>query len=290
MSESNNQGFNLDEPSLISVLDELPFWSAPFGIKLLEKIVPKKNMAVLDIGFGTGFPIIELAMRLGDTCKIYGMDPWNAASDRAREKMRAYGIKNCEILPAETQYVASLPCNNDHIPLPDQTIDLVVSNNGLNNVADLDRTLSECGRIMKPGGQLVFTMNLDGTMVEFYNVMENVLAAHHLADAISAMHQHIYEKRRPLDEVLSLLRHTGFSIGSVDHDLFFYKFADGTALFRHFFIRLAFLDAWKKIVPVEKQESIFDEIEIRINEISNELGYFRLSVPFVVIGSTLNTK
>jgi arsenite methyltransferase len=163
-----------DDTSIVSLLDELPFWSAPFGIKLLEKIIPWKNMTVLDIGYGTGFPLVELAMRLGDTCKVYGIDPWQTATERTKEKIRLYGINNIELLtPVSAQ-------KNIAPQLGDNSIDLVVSNNGLNNVADMDRALGECARILKPGGRLLFTMNLEDTMMEFYDVMREVLSEHKL--------------------------------------------------------------------------------------------------------------
>ena len=66
---------NLDLNKLVNVLDELPLWSAPFGLKLLDAIEYKPNISALDIGFGNGFPLTELAMRLGETSTVYGIDP-----------------------------------------------------------------------------------------------------------------------------------------------------------------------------------------------------------------------
>jgi arsenite methyltransferase len=280
--------FNLDDPALISVLDELPFWSAPFGIRLLEKIVPRRYMSALDIGYGTGFPLTELAMRLGNTCSVYGIDPWNVAAERAREKIRAYGIGNCILLPVTAQNFAPPPAGpQNFVALPDRSIDLVVSNNGLNNVPDMGKTLVECARVLKPGGQLVFTMNLEGTMREFYEVMESVLLKNDLRDSIPRLKQHIHDKRRPLKEVRDLLEDKGFTIISVDQDQFSYSFSDGTTMFRHYFIRLAFLGPWMEIVPEELRKIVFDEIEDRINKISEEKGSFGLSIPFAVISAIL---
>lgn len=279
-------GYNTDakDQENIRLIDELPFWSAPFGTRLLEKVIPAKNMTVLDIGFGTGFPLLELAMRLGDTCKVYGMDPWQAMIDRTQEKIRAFGIRNCEILPVvETQNIASLQPANHIIPLPDRSIDLVVSNNGLNNVDDMGKYIGECARILKPGGQLVFTMNTNGTMMEFYDVMERVLNAHHLPDSIEDMKRHIYDKRKPLEEVRQFLAHSGFRKISLEEGTFHYSFTDGTTMLRHHFIREGFLDAWKMIVPEEKSGLIFKEIEKRLNEISEKQGFFRITIPFAVI-------
>jgi ubiquinone/menaquinone biosynthesis C-methylase UbiE len=184
-----------------------------------------------------------------------------------------FGINNIELLAATAE----------KIPLPDHSIDLIVSNNGLNNVPDLDRAMGECSRLLKPGRRLLFTMNLDDTMIEFYEVMEAVLKDHKLNASIEAMKKHIYEKRKPLEEIQSLLMKNDFSDISIEHDHFTYTFADGTTMFRHFFIRLAFLGPWLEIVPKTRQEEIFNEIERRINRMSDKDGYFRLSVPFVVI-------
>jgi precorrin-6B methylase 2 len=67
-----DKNYNLKKWS--QFIDELPIWSAPFGLKLLNYIGYKPNITALDIGFGTGFPLIEIAMRLGKESTIYGID------------------------------------------------------------------------------------------------------------------------------------------------------------------------------------------------------------------------
>lgn len=273
MLKTNPKPIDHANPDIISFLDELPLWSAPFGIKLLDKIIPAKNLSVLDIGYGTGFPLIELAMRLGNTCKIYGIDPWETAAARVREKLKIFGIDNIELLPGKAE----------HIPLEDESIDLISSNNGLNNVEDPALVLSECFRVLKRGGKLIFTMNTNKTMLEFYDIMEKTLSDNDLLESVLRLKQHIYEKRKPLDEVRNLLVKSGFSSIYVEEDNFTYRFSDGTAMFDHFFIRMAFLEAWMKIVPENLQEEIFKEIEKRINILAEKEGFFALSIPFVVI-------
>lgn len=78
---------NFDSSKLINVFDELPLWSAPFGLKLLDYIYYKPDISVLDIGFVTGFPLTEIAMRLGDSCIIYGIDPWENAIQKQKKKL-----------------------------------------------------------------------------------------------------------------------------------------------------------------------------------------------------------
>ncbi len=56
-------------------MDELPLWSAPFGLALLDTLRFRKHATVLDIGCGEGFPVIEIASRFGPTCQCIGLDP-----------------------------------------------------------------------------------------------------------------------------------------------------------------------------------------------------------------------
>jgi ubiquinone/menaquinone biosynthesis C-methylase UbiE len=275
MTISPRTDFDLDAEHLPEVLDELPLWSAPFGLMLLEKVVLKRNLVALDIGFGTGFPLTELAMRLGKSSLVLGIDPWESASKRAQKKIRLYGIENAFLIQG----------NAEHIPLAAASLDLIVSNNGLNNVTDLATVLQECVRVLKPGGQLVQTLNLDTTMIEFYTILETVLRERDLPRAILSMKAHIREKRKPLEEITGLLDESGFVTREVQKDTFWYRFVDGTALLNHFFIRLAFLTAWEKILPEQAREAILVETEKRMNAHAEKDGSFSLSVPYAVIDS-----
>ncbi len=65
MKKYLSNDFDLRE--YVIVADECSIWSAPFGLKLLDYIDYKQNISALDIGFGTGFPLTEIALRLGDS-------------------------------------------------------------------------------------------------------------------------------------------------------------------------------------------------------------------------------
>ena len=264
-----------DVDQLAHVLDEIPIWSAPFGLKLLDCVEYKRGLTALDIGFGMGFPLTELAMRLGNTSTVYGIDPWKPGIERTRTKLDAYRIGNVKIIEAAAE----------SIPLDDHSIDLIVSNNGINNVQDIAQVLSECARVLKSDGQFVLTMNLDKTMFEFYDALESILSELQLEQSIAALHRHIYEKRRPLDEIIDMLREAGFTIKDLEHNQFNYKFTDGTAMLHHFVMRMAFMDSWIKILPENRVEEIFDLLETRLNEQAARLGRLQLSVPWVVINA-----
>jgi arsenite methyltransferase len=266
---------NVDLDKFIDVLDESPVWSAPFGLKLLDNINYKTNISALDIGFGTGFPLTEIALRLGDTSVVYGIDPWKGAIERVNKKVDRYGLTNIRIIEGVAE----------SIPLDNESIDLITSNNGINNVTDIEKVLSECSRIIKHEGQFIQTMNTDLSMFEFYGQLEQVLLELNLNKEIVLMRHHILQKRRPIDTMISMVQKHGFAIRDVEHAQFNYKFANGTAMLNHYFIRLAFMDSWVKILPPDKVERIFDSIEMRLNEQSRILGGMKLSIPFVMINA-----
>lgn len=275
MTNYLNNTYNLNSDDLIEVLDEMPFWSAPFGLELLNNLTLKKHISILDIGFGTGFPLTEIAMRFGNTCKIYGIDPWAAAIERAKKKINLYGIKNIEIIEGVSE----------NIPLSNNSIDLIVSNNGINNVSDLKQTLAECKRVHKQGGEFIQTVNLENSMIEFYNAFEDVLEEEGMHNEIDLMKKHIYSKRKPINEFLNTIEQHGYSVSKVINKEFKYTFADGTTMFNHYFIQLAFLESWKGLLNENDQLHVFSKVEKMLNKIALEEGHVNLTIPFVVITS-----
>ncbi|MBN2347966.1 MAG: class I SAM-dependent methyltransferase [Bacteroidales bacterium] len=273
MTNYLHSSFDLNSEKQVDLIDELPVWSAPFGLKLLEHIKLKKNITALDIGFGAGFPLTELAMRLGNSSRVLGIDPWGAGIKRTKKKLQFYGIKNVKLIQGWAE----------KIPLKDHSVDLITSNNGINNVADLNTVLSECFRVMKSGGQFIQTVNLDTSFIEFYDIMEAVLKDLKMEPEIGKMKHHIYEKRKPLKEFTEVIKQHNFSVVNILHDQFNYTFADGTTMLNHYFIRLAFLLSWKNIIPEERQTEVFKSIEEIMNQQAAKDGVFKLSVPFVVI-------
>ena len=273
MKKYLTHSFNTDDAELISVIDELPLWSAPFGLKLLDTIKLSHNIKALDIGCGLGFPVIELAQRLGDTSKVFGIDPWEKATERTLFKIKKYGINNVEII----QGIA------EELPFEDSFFDLIVSNNGINNVQNMELALSECARVSKPNAQFVITLNLEDTMIEFYQVFGEVLKNNNLNSEIVKMKEQIYSKRKPLSEMKELLHSVRFKIINIQHDKFYLRFVDGLTMFNHSLIKYWFLDGWKSILDGVHLEKIFNEVETELNDIAKEKGEILLTVPFVTI-------
>jgi arsenite methyltransferase len=268
-----DSSFQSDNPQHVGALDELPFWSAPFGQLLLDTIPLKQNINALDIGFGTGYPVIEIAERSGNTCRIYGVDIWRPGVQRAQQKISLHGLKNLTLLLAAAE---NLPFQNEYF-------DLITSNNGLNNVQDLQKSLVECFRTCKKGGRLIFTINLPDTMKEFYRIFGSVLKDHKLENLIEKMNQHIYHKRKPLNEMCKMVEHAGFNIDKKIEKSFLYRFVDGTTMLNYFMIREFFMPSWKEIVPEKNVATVFNDIEKHLNDVSKHKAELQLTIPYVCI-------
>src|SRR3989442_14422330 len=98
---------------------------------------------VLDLGSGGGIDVLLSARRVGPTGKAYGLDMTDEMLDLARENQRKAGVANVEFLKGEIE----------RIPLPDASVDVVISNCVVNLSADKRRVLREAFRVLKPGGR-----------------------------------------------------------------------------------------------------------------------------------------
>ena len=81
----------------VALYDELPLWSALAGQLLLEHVTLASRRSVLDLGCGTGFPLLELAERLGRGAHVVGLDAWAGALARARSKIDRWCVPNASI-------------------------------------------------------------------------------------------------------------------------------------------------------------------------------------------------
>jgi arsenite methyltransferase len=107
----------------------------------LARLAPGET--VLDLGSGGGIDVLLSAKRVGPTGKAYGLDMTDEMLALARENQRKAGVTNVEFLKGEIE----------NIPLPDASVDVIISNCVINLSADKDRVFAEAFRVLKPGGR-----------------------------------------------------------------------------------------------------------------------------------------
>jgi 2-polyprenyl-3-methyl-5-hydroxy-6-metoxy-1,4-benzoquinol methylase len=103
----------------------------------------KAGETVLDLGSGGGIDVLLSARRVGPAGKAYGLDMTDEMLSLARDNQRKAGVENVEFLKGEIE----------HIPLPDNSVDVIISNCVINLSGDKDRVLREAFRVLKPGGR-----------------------------------------------------------------------------------------------------------------------------------------
>lgn len=103
----------------------------------------REGEVVLDLGSGGGIDVLLSAGRVGPTGKAYGLDMTDEMLDLARRNQRKAGVENVEFLKGDIEA----------IPLPDSSVDVIISNCVVNLAADKSKVITEAFRVLKPGGR-----------------------------------------------------------------------------------------------------------------------------------------
>ncbi|WP_126555309.1 class I SAM-dependent methyltransferase [Dictyobacter kobayashii] len=262
--------YDLDDPAVISVIDQVSLWSARFGFFLFDHLELRPNLNILDLACGTGFPLFELAQMHGASCQVTGVDIWKSAIERARLKAKAAQCSNVQLVEADAT----------RLPFEDGSFDLIISNLGINNFPAPDAVLAECFRVSKPGARLVLTTNPSGHMTEFYALFRQTLLE--LQKPVYLERLQAHEAHRGSKESLSdQLRAAGFRVGKIRESQFHLRYLDGSAFFTHFLTQIGFLEGWRRVVDQEDEERVFALLENKLNLIAHAAGELRLTVPML---------
>ncbi|MGE0713837.1 MAG: class I SAM-dependent methyltransferase [Alphaproteobacteria bacterium] len=215
-------------------------WSATAGLLLLDHVPLARGARILDLGCGTGFPMLELAERSGPGALVCGVDPWIAALARARAKAETWGIAGA----------VAIAGSGGRLPFREGAFDLAVSNFGVNNFDDPPAVFAECRRVLRPGGRLAFTTNLVGHMAELYAALAGMLRDRGDTAALERLDAHV-RHRATVAGLKRLCSGAGLVVERVRRRRLAMRFASGEALFGHHLIRLGFLPAWSSVADDE---------------------------------------
>jgi ubiquinone/menaquinone biosynthesis C-methylase UbiE len=255
---------------VVNIYDELSLWSAPFGQLLMEKIPIKLKSNLLDLGFGTGFPLVELAQRLGSDSSIYGMDVWEEAIQRTKEKIRVLELENIKILSGSAE----------EIPLDDDSIDIICSNLGVNNFEQFQQVLQEVHRVLKPDGSFCFTTNDNRTFQQLYDVFTCAMEELGLDSSLVRIQQ---AHRKTSNKLIEEIQAHGFVLHEQSEKLTSLRFMSGQAVFDHALIRCEFRSAWDQFKRDDKRDLFYDLCETKINKIVFEKGLFEMDIPIIYL-------
>jgi arsenite methyltransferase len=268
-----NKTYDWSKDDLVSQYDELSLWSSQFGLLLMDNFPLGRYENYLDVACGTGFPLIDIAQRLGAECKSYGVDPWVAAVKRARSKIETLGLFNVKIIEGSASQMS----------FPDNHFDLITSNLGINNFSDPFAVLTECNRVLKQGASLCITTNLTGHFQEFYDIYGRTLEELDLFEKYcSKLIEHI-NHRGTVESISSLLKKAGFTIKEVIDSRFAFRYLDGTSFLNHSFIMSAFMESWRSIIDENERVPFFTKLEENLNRYAELNDGLEVTVPAVYI-------
>ena len=272
MTNYLNKKIDYLQPDITNTCDELPLWSSAFGLLLLDNFPIGEYSNYLDIGCATGFPLIEIAQRLGNKCTSVGMDPWTEAVKRTATKINTLQLKNISVIEGD----ASI------IPFPNRHFDLITSNLGINNFERPAKVVSECHRVLKQNGSFCMTTNLTGTFTEFYEVYRETLHELGFEKYLAPFTEHVNHRGTEVS-VTELLDKHDFKIKNIVRSTYNMRFLNGSAFLNHSLIIMVFLGSWKNMFDERDKQIFFETFEKNLNAFSKIKGELKLTIPMLYL-------
>jgi ubiquinone/menaquinone biosynthesis C-methylase UbiE len=265
-------GLDAGDPAFASAFDELSFWSSRFGTLLFRHLDLAPDLRILDLGCGTGVPLLELAHVHGESCRLVGVDVWTQALARAETKRRAHRLARVRLVQAD----------GAALPFAGARFDLIVSGLGVNNFADPGAVLAECARVARRAARLVLTTNLEGHLREFYAAYRDTLEALGLTRHLPRLEAN-ERHRGTVESVSRLCEEAGFRVTRRIEDRFTLRYLDGGALLRHPLTRYGFLEGWRRVVDPAEEATVFAALQRRLDDVARRDGELRMTVPMLYL-------
>lgn len=259
---------NFEDDITANAYDDFPVWSAVSGLLLLENIKLIKNAKILDIGCGTGFPTIEIAQRIGNTTKVYGLDIWKKGLEKAEDKANYKNVKNVKFIEGVSQ----------NIPFKDCYFDEIVSNYGFNGKNANIYAFMESYRVLKNKGIFCFTVILPDSLKKFYKLLYYSIKSKNVKKAKKIINNHIKQKRLNIYSYRRLLKDSNYKRIKVARKSFKINFAHSEAFWKYFFFRLNFVKDWINIIPKDMQEKIIEKVNEYIDKDILKNGSFSIKI------------
>ena len=257
---------------VVNIFDEVNLWSAPFAKLMMENIPMKKGMTIVDIGFGTGFPLIELSQRFGQSSKIYGIDIWQEAIKRTKEKIEVLELENIEIIEESAS----------EIKLANNTIDLVTSNLGVNNFEDREKVYSEIYRILRDGGVLSITTNPIGTFEQLFDLFQIIMKEMKLENSIDKLTTYVNNRKTENQIIEEIESHKLGYVKSINEKTKV-RFVDPLSLLNHSLIRAGFKTGWDELIEEKDRKYFYAELLSKIERVILKNGEFQIDIPLLYL-------
>jgi len=264
------QSLDWQTKEMVEIYDEVPLWSAPFGKILLDNIPMQANWTIVDLGFGTGFPLIELAQRFGDGSQIIGVDIWEAAMQRVQKKIERLELSNIKLINQKASDVF----------IQNSSVDLVCSNIGVNNFENKESVYSKVHKMLKAKGHFCLTTNDQRTFEELFILFEDAFLKLDLN--LESLRNYI-NSRSNSEQLIEQIGKNGFEQIKQIEETTYLRFVSSKALFNHSLIRIAFLTSWQSIIPKEKWISFLKLVTNSIEAIISNKGEFKMTIPMVYL-------
>ncbi len=221
--------------------DVWPLFGRRFLQLLLRELELRPAAATLEVGCATGELTLELARRLDEASQITALELSAPLAARAQAKIAATPRTRRRVSIVQT----ATPLHPTLV-LPDSTYDICVSNLGLAEAPEPERTVAELANMLKPGGELVLTVPLRGTWGELLDVYRDVLRDDRRTEAVAALDAYVAGFPDG-DTCARWLEQAGFANVEIAVDRWEILFQSAREFFFAPLINLGPLSRWKQI-------------------------------------------